>query len=366
VATEYIGLRRLYDSIGCGLSARSDLFYRFSLGKQFEAQIYMGARPRFGINVGSSDKYVAPGATTFLSNFAYHADATKSNYPRNFFTEVSVLIVVEISDSISEAFRKGDNQAAQELFQIASTREGEFKTVLDFIAGVIGLRFHRQFVLELINENLVAVREPNPAIQLTSSSLEVLEGISLNENGVEQLQKIFHAVEEAEINIIHGAGNILSWLRRAWQERDTVNQFVSLFIPLECVLQGSGKGIPPEIKERAKAIRKIIRSHAGEQRKELLTYFNSLCERQRPSLEVRFAELAEKANLTRWQSDVDAFSRFNKLRNALLHRGDPSVKLQVSISEDEVHTLEDIVERYVSYAIFGDGLVYKSRWRPNR
>jgi hypothetical protein len=366
MAIERVGSRRLYDSIGCGLSARPELFIQFTLGSHVEAWIYMGPKPRFGIQTGTSDKYIAPESIALMGNITYHADATESNYPRKFFTEVAALTEIEVPDSVSEAFRRGENDAAQELLQFAAAREGELKAILDFIAGIVGLRFHRQFVLELINENLVAIREPNPTIQFAGQSLELLEGISLNENGVAQIEKTFSSLKEAEINVIENAGGILGWLRRAWQERDMVNKFVSLFIPLECAPQGYGKGIPAESKQRAQAIRKLIRSHAGEQRKELLEYFNSLCERQRPSLEFRFADMAEKANIPGWQSDVAAFSRFNRIRNALLHRGDPSVRLHISVSEDEVRTLEDIVERYVSYAIFGDGVVYKSRWRPDR
>ena len=54
---------------------------------------------------------------------------------------------------------------------------------------------------------------------------------------------------------------------------------------------------------------------------ELREFVNRLMERQRPSLEARFEELASRARLAGWQGDVQAFRLFNRIRNALLHRG---------------------------------------------
>src|SRR5207253_1520661 len=78
-----------------------------------------------------------------------------------------------------------------------------------------------------------------------------------------------------------------------------------------------------------------------------------------------FAHLAKEAALPGWEGDVEAFRRYNRMRNALVHRGDPDVRLHVNVGEDELHSLEDLVERYISRMLFGDAMVYSSRWRPN-
>lgn len=150
---------------------------------------------------------------------------------------------------------------------------------------------------------------------------------------------------------------------RAWHESDPVFKFVALFIPLEFMLAGHSRGGSEVLKEHAGNIRRLIRRHAGADREALLSFFSALVEAQRPSLPSRFEHLAREAEMPGWQADVEAFRRFNNLRNKLLHRGVRAVSLQVPISEDATRYLEDIVERYVSYATFGDARVYPSRWR---
>jgi hypothetical protein len=90
---------------------------------------------------------------------------------------------------------------------------------------------------------------------------------------------------------------------------------------------------------------------------------------QRPSLVSRFEEMARAAQIEGWETDVVAFRRFNSIRNKLLHRGEQRVQLVISLGEElqeETHELEDIAERYLSWSLFRDGLVYQSRWRPQR
>ena len=52
------------------------------------------------------------------------------------------------------------------------------------------------------------------------------------------------------------------------------------------------------------------------------------------------------------------------MRNALLHRGEPNITTRITLIEEEVWDLEDLVERDVSFMLFGDGRVYLSRFRP--
>jgi hypothetical protein len=119
-------------------------------------------------------------------------------------------------------------------------------------------------------------------------------------------------------------------------------------------------------RDRARAIRKLVRDHGGDRATDLLAFVNALVERSRPTLEQRFENLAREAQLPGWESDVEAFKRFNFIRNRLFHRGELNVRLQVSIGETEVRSLEDLVERYVNFALFSDNAVYQTRWRPPR
>ncbi len=79
-------------------------------------------------------------------------------------------------------------------------------------------------------------------------------------------------------------------------------------------------------------------------------------------MNTRFEELASQTKLQGWQHDVDAFKKFNKQRNELLHHGDPAVSITVSVTEDEVRHFQDLVERYISLVLFGDAQVYPDHW----
>lgn len=59
------------------------------------------------------------------------------------------------------------------------------------------------------------------------------------------------------------------------------------------------------------------------------------------------------------ENDKAAFKLFNRIRNGLLHRGDPNVKIHVPVGE-EIQALEDLTERYVNFYLFGDTTVYQS------
>lgn len=362
---EKVGIRRLYDSIACGLSDRVDFEFACSLSQEFEATVYMGPKPRFGIAITSGGRYVTNLVSDSLTTFKYDADATQSGYPRSFFTEIAILRTIEVPEELSAAFHQADNTAQAEILSRANERLHESRTLIDLIAGTLGLRFHRQFVLESINENAVAIRDPI-LVQVIGDPLEVLEDIRLNSTGVSELTNFLTEIVKVEQAKLLEAGVVLSWLGRSWHERDPVYQFLSLFIPIERILQGHGGVVDSAFIENVQAIRELIHHDVGDDAGRLLTFFNSLAESKRPSLEDRFAQLAQQAAFAGWQSDVKAFHKFNRIRNSLIHRARGNVELQVSVADEEIRTLEDLVERYVSYFLFGDGRVYQSRWRPTR
>ena len=121
-----------------------------------------------------------------------------------------------------------------------------------------------------------------------------------------------------------------------------------------------------EDKHRAKSIRMLIKKHAGERSEELHCFFDRLVQHSRPGLNKSFADLAKVAKLPGWEADIEAFPKFNHMRNILLHGADKEIQQNVTVGEKEVRTLSDLVERYVNYFFFKDNNVYRSRWRPER
>lgn len=102
-------------------------------------------------------------------------------------------------------------------------------------------------------------------------------------------------------------------------------------------------------RQHLEKIHELIHTYGGEQQEDLQALFNWLVRNQRPSLIDRFSLFAEQARLPGWENDIQAFRQFNRIRNGLIHRGDPNVRIHVTISENEVRALEDLTERYVNY-----------------
>jgi hypothetical protein len=369
MAEERIGYRRLYDSMGCSLVDRKELQISSSIG-DLGIEVYLGSRPKLGITVSQSGKYIVPGEASLMITAEYKKDATESTYPRHFFTEICCSKLVEVSQEVSTAFHAKDPSGHNELLRLAEQDVNRFISAVDLVAGAIGLRFHRQFVLEVINENVFALRNDDDyAFNQASPGLEVLEGIALKPTGTDALRNLLHAISQAPTEAHELGASAFGWLLRAWSERDTISKFMALFIPIEIILTRHSGTPNRESLENASKIRNLINLHGQAEAKNLLVFFNEIMGRQGPGLTSRFEELAQDAQLEGWETDVIAFRHFNSIRNKLLHRGDKHVQLVISLNEElqeETHQLEDIAERYVSWSLFRDGVVYQSQWRPQR
>ncbi len=370
MATERVGYRRLYDSIGCFLFDREELEFGIIVG-DYDVIVYIGHRPRKGIVISSNvGKYIFPDRISSIGEWKYFKDPAESNYPRNFFTEIQCIKKIEVPRELSEAFHNDKKSGAHnELINLAEKDISDFRNIADLIAGIIGLRFHPQFVLELINENLFAVRnEGDWAYRITGSWLQVLEEISLNSTGVDALERTLKDVQKAPAPAHEFAISVFKWILRAWSERDGVSKFLALFTPLEIALgKVSNDDITDDQQEiRFNKIKVLISSSNKEDKEQLLVYFEHLGKLQQPGLAIRFEALANEAKLIGYENDIVAFKKFNKIRNSLLHRGDPNIKLTVSFGKEETQQLEDLVERYISWILFRDNIVYQTRWRNNK
>lgn len=367
MAKEKVGYRRLYDSMGCSLAGKEEIEFQITIG-EYDVIIYIGSQPRRGIVMASNTgKYVIPGGTSPVGEWKFFKNASESNYPRNFFTEIQCIKTIEVSDELSERFHNDQkSNAHEELLDFVYRDIDNFIKTIDLVAGVIGLRFHRQFVLEIINEDPFAIKkEDNWAYRITGSWLEMLEEIRLNANGIQALGITLSGIQQAPSKAHDFGSSIFKWILRAWSERDRVSKFLALFTPLEMALgQVSNENVIDDQKQINSEKIKALISHSNENNKDqLLAYFEYLINLQKPSLVNRFEILANEAKLDNYEMDIVAFRKFNKLRNSLLHRGETDIKLTVEVGKDETQQLEDLVERYISWVFFRDNIVYQSRWR---
>ncbi|HUV63084.1 MAG TPA: hypothetical protein VMW24_04245 [Sedimentisphaerales bacterium] len=353
------GYRLLYDAKGCSISGHSEFSTDLVVAGEYDVQVYFGQRPQHGIHIVSDySKYYIPGTNASFGRSEFKTETDGSCGCGPFFLEIAVSVAVETSASPV-------NNAHDVLLKQAESRRDELKGVIYLVAGIIGLRFHRQFVLEPFNENALAWSNNIPARRYASPVLENLELIRLNDNGISCLEALKKPLGSLSLDTLRKHSLVFHWLLRAWHERDNLHTFIALFIPLETLLTTVTESkMSTEDKHRAKSIRMLLRKHAGNRSGDLLSFFDTIVGRIGPTLDERFEDLARTAKLPGWEADIEAFKRFKRMRNTLLHGSDKDVQQRLSVGQEEVRTLEDLVERYVNYALFRDNNVYRSRWRP--
>jgi hypothetical protein len=363
-----IGLRRLYDAMGCSISCQEEWTASFPIDC-YSAVVYIGANPKFGIayNQIQTPKYQIPGEATPMMVFEYKKVPSESTYPRKFFTEIAVFEEAEISEEMFAPFSQGDSKAVDLILNKAAEHENQLKKMVDVIAGTIGLRFHCQFVMKIISEIYLAFKnEEDWGFRIASPAIQLLESIGLNPTGLEILDQLLPGIGKSSSEALNFGAKALEWLLKSWIEHEPITKFTYLFIALEIVLGNVSKTdeLPSE---NALRIKSFIETSCGDTKDDDLRYFEKALrslERQPLSLANRFEILAEEAKMAGWENDILAFRKFNRFRNNLIHGGDSNLDLEVTVSEDEIRQLEDLAERYVSWALFRDGLVYKSQFRP--
>jgi hypothetical protein len=252
-----------------------------------------------------------------MAQTSFKRDASASSYPRTFFTEIFCSFNFEVSQELSEALRANDPDANDKLLHAAEERRHDLTSSVNFLAGLVGLRFHRQFVIHQLNENYIALLSPTQdRMNYSSPWLETLDNVSLNGAGLTQLDRLLSGLHRVPREKQDAASAALDWLLRAWGEEDALNRFVALFIPLEMVLDASGESTPSAEGDKIKALRQLAQQHASpESKRELVDFLNGIAGRLRPSLEERFEAFARNAQMETWRSDVTAFKVFNGIRN---------------------------------------------------
>ena len=137
-----------------------------------------------------------------------------------------------------------------------------------------------------------------------------------------------------------------------------------LFIPLEAVIQSTPELAAEAVRE-LNAIKEIVEQSGSKDKAELISFIDRTKTKFNPTLNARFEELAKKHALPGWELDVEAFKKFNRMRNLLLHMGNKRLSTHINF-EQNTRTLEDLVERYVALEIVGTPTVYQSSHRPHR
>jgi hypothetical protein len=355
---ERIGLRRLYDSLGCGIQDASEIKHSFPIARDGEVSFYLGPKPPMGIMaLEPSDPYCVPGKQAKVLQ-------TITDYKSDCFLEIAVTFAISVEEHVSLGLTKLEEGAKNLLLSEVEKKRFAFSEVLDTICGLVGLRFHKQFVLKQLIENPFIASGPLPIRSFSSDSIEMLESLSLNQFGSSSLRSYLDSLAKLEDQDWSNVSRVFQWLLRAWGERDHVAKFLYLFIPLECIL-GSSDEIDDEVRKNIDSLKSLVATTEDGVKRDLLTFLDRIESKFAPTLNSRFEALAQEKKIAGWEADIKAFKQFSRTRNLLLHAGKAEVQSHLNIDQ-EVRTLEDLVERYVAVSVFGDPSVYASRWRPSR
>jgi hypothetical protein len=351
-----IGYSRLYNARGCSLRGRDEVLLRFSFGT-LDVEAYVGPNPRHiiaGFTIGPAKPKDAMVCSRVPQAREYELPS-REIFPADLYTELVAKEAIEVDDALAAAFQARDEVARAAMLRKAAERDPLLTAALDYVAGVLGLRLHYRLVSTPITEQRYAYRDKSASYAFsTSLPVQVIathewdvsdEGLTATETRIPTLQRGWTWEKAAEV---------LAWLLRAWAAEDPVLKFVSLFIPLECVIPELPMTGSVAWDQKRRAVLAIVKKEAAAQDRNELSKFVADLRPSAPSLASRFEKWATDTALPGSKQDVVTFRRFNRMRNSLLHAGKAGARSHVVVEADNVRTLEDIAARYVGLALFGD------------
>ncbi len=358
MAMERVGIRRLFDALGCSTESTQEIRISFPLLKDCVGSLYIGPKPPLGVMVlEPTDHYVIPGKQCKIMQ-------TSCDYDAGCFIEITIILDIAVDESISAGLARNEEWTKNALLDEVEKRKEVFSGVLDCICGLVGLKFHRQFILKPLFENPFIASGPEPVTRFAGDFVEVLESVNLTESGLTSLKSYLELFRDIKEKEYADASRVLQWLLRAWRERDPIAKFLYLFIPLECILE-SPERMDGETRTNFTILQELVNTSNHVAKTSLLAFLRRIQSKFAPTLNSRFEALAKAKGISGWEADIKAFKKFNHTRNLLLHAGHGGVEYHLNIGE-ETRTLEDLVERYVALSLFGSPDVYQSTWRPKR
>jgi hypothetical protein len=243
-------------------------------------------------------------------------------FPSDFYTELVAVQQIKVKGDLASAFQSRDMQARAEILRIAEEHRPSFTMALDCVAGILGLRLHSLLVTTPITEQLYAYRDKGSPYAFTMSlPIMVTESylLDISNEGLEAIRAKMPLLERKWT--WEKASEILAWLLRAWGAEDPILRFVSLFIPLDCVIPG----MPPskdDWEQRRRELLSLIQMQSQAEDRDQLANFVTELRFQSPSIISRFETWAAQAALPGWAQDVAAFKQFQKMRLACARRSE--------------------------------------------
>ncbi len=286
-------------------------------------------RPGLPLPVQGTDELIR-GQNNTLS-LRLHQTLEDTPYSGKLITEVICWIEVEDPALITEEDRD------------------HLRGMIDFFSLAIGLSTSPQFVGTMIGEDEGHELPDGRWTCRVGRPVRLIESPLLT--NAELRDRVLDWITEKRIEWKSVEREVLHWLLRAWRERELTSRFLALFIPLEMLLEGYG-GKPPVSPDVITELRELVHENGGDRKTELLQAVGLMASRMRPSLNARFAAMAEAVHPATADVDIAAFKKFNRMRNALLHQGKNQITERIMIEERETVSLQGLTEKYVCASIF--------------
>ena len=210
MSTEIIGVRRLYDALGCNSPCEKDIHVKGVIAGGKDISIYIGPNSPLGVITLEAEHYGIPGKKSQLLH-------TNNEYKSDCYLEIVISIKYEASENISNGILNKDKDAREELLGEIKKDEKLFEKLIDSISGIIGLKFHRQLVLKPLIENPLILSGPETVSNFTGPLVEMLDEISISDNAQSMLSNYLMALESAQEETLAKGGTIFHWLTKAWR-----------------------------------------------------------------------------------------------------------------------------------------------------
>jgi hypothetical protein len=365
MATIQVGVGRIYNALGCEVENSEKVDMKFVFDR-LEVYATLGPDLRHIILTSTiaPPKPIGVGEGEYQTRVLPRKFPSTDIFPADQYFEIEVVDTLEIEEELNTRVRDGDIPARDIVFSMINERKDRYKSALDFIGGMLGLKLHYMLVRQLIIEQRYIYLGKRGQALSNNMSLSILPIYKINLNSDYWKANLTPQFQKAIGNAnIEAMGQTLAWLIRGWSADDLILKFVCFFTALERVIPAAPHMTALWSERRDKVLEelKVHRSTAWSE--DIFAFIDEL--RPPPiSIVDRFKSWAGSVRIKGWELDIYGFRKFLRMRNLLLHRGEDRIDFKVRLDEEDLRYIEDMAERYVSLSLFGDAEVYPSKERP--
>jgi hypothetical protein len=355
-----VGVGRFYNGNLLELKEGEKISIKLSI-EQYQIDIFISDKPRHILRAFEMSPPVPKDPSVPIKPSARNKMTIPGpeKFPADLYIELVASKEIDLQEDLVKKFNEKDKEARSKVGEAGEKYIPELKKVLDYAAGLIGLRINSELVRVPILEvdQFYCYRQGTSYSFTTGFKLNLVKEVEINssEGGawyfLKRISRLRAGNDQTKIS------ESLGWMLRGWSSEDKVLKFVSFFTALESIMPKSKNPYLKEFELKKQQAEKIINSLQSENEKRILLEFIGLTKAPNP-LNASFEEWSKKLGLTGWKDDVKVFKIFNRTRNLLLHTGNLGDIEKPEVKGEEIVSLESLVTKYLSKHIYGDADSY--------